>query len=99
MGGVMTKQISIVLPELTLTPPEDWQMVSFAMVGPVEQDSTAKNPQKSQFQKNVVVSAEPAENNDSAESFARRQAEKLKEAGLFIKQIGGFEKVALANGD
>jgi hypothetical protein len=72
--------------------PQGWTLSSVILSGPIEatQDDTP-------FQRNVITTMEVVENDETMRSYAQRQVEGLKQAGV-SREGKGLKEVTLAGG-
>lgn len=79
--------------------PANWQLASLIMVGPPPDPADLKSPGVTgAFQQNAVVVSEMVEDSETLESYAQKQAQRLKEQGVTHKPAGGLQKFTLSDG-
>ncbi|MBI2377180.1 MAG: hypothetical protein HYV07_24480 [Deltaproteobacteria bacterium] len=81
---------------------DQWTLSTMILAGPVEEPNdklklkTAKPPKP--FQQNIIVTMEQVKNDETPESYVKRQIQGLVEANVRRKETASPENVELAGG-
>jgi hypothetical protein len=92
----------LAFPGMSLEIPSGWRLTTMILTGP-EQEPDADpqmltaNPSQP-FQSNIIMTAEPVGDEETAESYIRKQQEGLLRAALTRRDAAPPEKVTLSDG-